>query len=136
MKEQLKKAIELSKKTGDRLMVYDISESHDPYIVMAIDDYEKMVVGASADNKSSLTDVDLTDKINRDIAVWKDGQTRENSEIIKAESGQNNEPVYEKYEEKEDPIVKIEEVGDEEDDDEFQKGGNKGNWNIPDSRKN
>lgn len=117
-------------------MVYDISESHDPYIVMAIDDYEKMVVGASADNKSSLTDVDLTDKINRDIAVWKDGQTRENSEIIKAESGQNNEPVYEKYEEKEDPIVKIEEVGDEEDDDEFQKGGNKGNWNIPDSRKN
>jgi hypothetical protein len=66
---QLQKAIDLVKKTGDRLIVFDKAESNNPYVVMSLDDYEKLVVGKS--EVRGLTEGELIDKINRDIAIWK-----------------------------------------------------------------
>ncbi len=66
---QLQKAIDLAKKTGDRLIVFDKAESGDPFVVMSMDEYEKLVIGHS--EVRGLTENELLDKINRDIAVWK-----------------------------------------------------------------
>jgi hypothetical protein len=66
---QLQRAINLTKKTGDRLIVFDKAESESPYVVMSLDEYEKLVIGHS--EVRGLTENELLDKINRDIAIWK-----------------------------------------------------------------
>lgn len=68
MRDQLERAIKLAKKTGDRLLVYDSQKPDDTYVVMSIDEYEKIV------DDNSLTEDEMTDKINRDIAEWKSEQ--------------------------------------------------------------
>lgn len=72
MNKQLRKAISLAKKTGDRLIVYDSSNQEDPFVVMSFDEYEKMVTTRS--EVRGLTEDELLDKINRDIAIWKSEQ--------------------------------------------------------------
>lgn len=69
MQNQLQKAIDLSRKTGDRLIVFDKAESANPYVVMSLDDYEKLAI--SRNEARGLTERELLDKINRDIAIWK-----------------------------------------------------------------
>ena len=73
MENQLKKAIDIAKKTGDRIIVYDSSKSHPPYVVLSLDEYEKMTFGKS--DVRGLTEDELLDKINRDIAIWKSEQS-------------------------------------------------------------
>jgi len=72
MNKQLRKAINLAKKTGDRLIVYDSSNQEDTFVVMLLDEYEKMVTTRS--EVRGLTEDELLDKINRDIAIWKSEQ--------------------------------------------------------------
>ncbi|KKR32570.1 MAG: hypothetical protein UT64_C0029G0014, partial [Candidatus Falkowbacteria bacterium GW2011_GWF2_39_8] len=47
MRNQLEKAINLCKKTGDRLIVFDNVRSEDPFVVMNLDEYEKLSLGRS-----------------------------------------------------------------------------------------
>jgi glucan-binding YG repeat protein len=75
MQNQLEKAINLSRKTGDRLIVFDSVRSENPFVVMNLDEYEKMMTGTS--QVRGLTEDELLDKINRDIAIWKSDQTEE-----------------------------------------------------------
>ena len=72
MQTQLQKAIDLVKKTGDRLLVFDSAKSDNIYVVMNIKDYENLVLGKS--EVRGLTEDELLDKINRDIAIWKSEQ--------------------------------------------------------------
>ena len=72
MSNQLQKVISLAKKTGDRLIVFDPQNNSDTYVVMPLDEYEKLVIGKS--EVRSLTEDELLDKINRDIAIWKSEQ--------------------------------------------------------------
>ena len=72
MDNQLKKIIKLAKKTGDRIIVFDPDNNNSAYIVMTIDEYEKLAIGKS--DVRSLTENELLDKINRDIAIWKSDQ--------------------------------------------------------------
>ncbi len=69
MSNQLQKAIDLSRKTGDRLIVFDKAESENPFVVMSLNDYEKLVIGR--DEVRGLTERELLDKINCDVAIWK-----------------------------------------------------------------
>ncbi|RLC37260.1 hypothetical protein DRH27_04020 [Candidatus Falkowbacteria bacterium] len=68
MHNQLQKAIDLARKTGDRLIVYN-SEKKDIFVVMSLDEYENLVIGKS--EVRNLTEDELLDKINRDVAIWK-----------------------------------------------------------------
>ena len=77
---QLQKAINLVKKTGDRLIVFDKAESGNPFVVMSIDEYEKLVIGRS--EVRGLTENELLDKINRDIAICRPGCRIEHMEWI------------------------------------------------------
>lgn len=65
------KLVNLLKKTGDKAIIMD--ESGEPgYVIMTVADYEELILGKSG--VSGLTEVELLDKINRDIAIWKDSQ--------------------------------------------------------------
>jgi len=65
------KLVNLLKKTGDKAII--LEESGEPgYVIMTVADYEDLILGKSG--VSGLTEVELLDKINRDIAVWKDSQ--------------------------------------------------------------
>lgn len=105
--EQLKRILNLIKKTGDKVVVFDASASDDSYVLMNFDSYEGMVSSEKAINNNSkiqtekqvediikkeepsanisdlsgengnLTEEDLTDKINREISVWKNSQNAE-----------------------------------------------------------
>ncbi|MCU0679455.1 MAG: hypothetical protein MUC28_03370 [Planctomycetes bacterium] len=72
MYQQLQKAINLAKKTGDRLLVFDPKQEDLVYVVMSLTEYEKIVIGRS--EVRNLTEDELLDKINRDIAIWKSEQ--------------------------------------------------------------
>lgn len=100
--EPLKKILNLIKKTGDRVIIFDPGAPEDSYVLMDLDHYADMVSAeelvrphpvaqvksaASAkaaqeplandnsqpgvEKKENLTEEDLTDKINREILMWK-----------------------------------------------------------------
>ena len=67
----LEKLVNLLKKTGDKAII--LNENGDPgYVIMTVNDYEDLILGKSG--VSDLTEEQLLDKINRDIAIWKDSQ--------------------------------------------------------------
>ncbi len=81
MQDQLAKAINLAKKTGDKLIVFDSSKPENVFVVLSLKDYENLVLGKS--EVRGLTEDELLDKINRDIAIWKSDQSdAENIETI------------------------------------------------------
>lgn len=99
MQNQLQKAIELAQKTGDKIIVFDSIKSDSAYAVMSLKDYEDLLLGKS--EVRGLTEDELIDKINRDVAVWKSEQefNREyeqnepigrRNEIIKKSGGINS----------------------------------------------
>jgi PHD/YefM family antitoxin component YafN of YafNO toxin-antitoxin module len=67
---ELQKIIDLIKKTGDKLVVLDGNGSS--FAIMDLKDYERLVLGKS--DVRGLTEDELLDKINRDIALWKADQ--------------------------------------------------------------
>jgi len=75
MQDQLQKAINLAKKTGDKLIVFDSAKPENVFVVLSLKDYENLVLGKS--EVRGLTEDELLDKINRDIAIWKSDQREE-----------------------------------------------------------
>ncbi|MBI2459294.1 MAG: hypothetical protein HYV53_01940 [Parcubacteria group bacterium] len=75
MQDQLQKAINLAKKTGDKLIVFDSAKPDNVFVVLSLKDYENLVLGKS--EVRGLTEDGLLDKINRDIAIWKSDQAEE-----------------------------------------------------------
>jgi hypothetical protein len=96
--EQFKKILNLIKKTGDRMIVFDPEAPDSSYVVMDFDRYAGTMTGEDLVNKKlvannlpdvkdftdnnqtpvknidkgeNLTEEDLTDKINREISIWK-----------------------------------------------------------------
>ena len=97
--EQLQKILDLIKKTGDRVVIFDSRNPDDSYVVMDFNNYANQAArGASAPaaapshnspepaapkaelspmsaKSDNLTEEDLTDKINREISMWKNGES-------------------------------------------------------------
>ena len=95
MQNQLQKAIAIANKTGDRLIVYNMVDSDDPFVLMSLDEYEKLVIKRT--NIKDLTEDELLDKINRDIAVWKNEQITSVAEETKQDytfSPSDKENIY------------------------------------------
>ncbi|MDD5032011.1 MAG: hypothetical protein PHR36_03105 [Patescibacteria group bacterium] len=83
MQNQLQKAINLAKITGDKIIVIDSSKPESAFVIMGLDEYEKFVLGRN--ELRSLTEEELLDRINRDIAIWKsenDENAEENREFL------------------------------------------------------
>ena len=90
MSEQFKKIIELIKKTGDKVIVFDDNNPDSAYVVMDFDSYVKTKDEpekkpdsiVKTEKKENLTEEDLTDKINREISMWKN---QENAPVLSEE---------------------------------------------------
>jgi len=105
--KELKKILNLVKKTGDRVVVYDAQESEGAFVLMDFNSYEnlikeslvlaknsedlnsekELVLEEKSDNllvenqaenlkTKELTEEDLTDKINREISLWKNQENQ------------------------------------------------------------
>jgi hypothetical protein len=68
--KNLKRILELIRKTGDRFIFED--EEGQVFVIMDIDDYEGIILQNSQVN--GLSEKELLNKINKDIAVWRDLQ--------------------------------------------------------------
>lgn len=67
----IKKIINLIEKTGDRCIVVD--KDGDPaYVILSFSAYEKIIEGKG--DVSNLSEEELLEKINRDVATWKESQ--------------------------------------------------------------
>jgi len=105
--EQLKKILNLIKRTGDRVVIYDANTPDNSYVMMDFDRYASMISSEGPvqtvnkivleepikteispinsvvePKKENLTEEDLTDKINREISMWKN---RENTPYLAEE---------------------------------------------------
>ena len=81
MPNSFTKIIDLVKKTGDNCVVLD--NNGDPaYVVISFNNYQKMILGKS--EIAGLTEDELLEKINRDIATWKAIQEVENQDNFSA----------------------------------------------------
>ncbi len=116
----IKKALQIAKQTGDRVIVCD-NESDSAYVIMSIDKYEEML-GVNNEIKV-LTGEKMIDKINSDIAEWKSNEKEvcESSECFVSDIKEDEENH------KEDEVenrIKL-------------TGGNekRKNWKIPRERK-
>ncbi|PIR07038.1 MAG: hypothetical protein COV55_01260 [Candidatus Komeilibacteria bacterium CG11_big_fil_rev_8_21_14_0_20_36_20] len=68
--KKLDQVFDLVSKTNDKVIV--VSENHDPYVLMGLKEYEALLKGFAPIN--DLTEEQLLEKINRDIAIWKSSQ--------------------------------------------------------------
>jgi hypothetical protein len=151
MNNKLQKAINISKKTGDRIIVFDSAKDDNPFVVMNLDDYERLIVSRSG--VGDLTEDELLDKINRDIAIWKseneelplakntNRKERKNNDFYKDEFGDNYDYEDDEYDEE---INKKDIIDFDEDEDTYyyeekedlnsfgRRIGKSGNiWKIP-----
>ncbi|MBU1164687.1 hypothetical protein KKA15_03945 [Patescibacteria group bacterium] len=97
----IEKIIELIQKTGDRCVVVD-KTGNPSYVILSFGAYERLLEGKN--DVSSLTEEELLEKINRDVANWKLNQDEakveefDNLEMaMKQESTNEETETEEKY---------------------------------------
>jgi PHD/YefM family antitoxin component YafN of YafNO toxin-antitoxin module len=100
--EQSKQIFDLIKKTRDKLVVLDQDGSS--FVIMDLKEYEKLLLATS--EVKDLTENELLDKINRDIAIWKANQSEE-AELDKIAN-------YDKMEKTQDELISPEVSAKEE----------------------
>jgi len=69
MDDKFKKIIDLARKTGDKIFVYDSSGLEEAVVMMGLDEYEKIL--QNNNSIKDLTESELLDRINCDIALWR-----------------------------------------------------------------
>jgi len=88
MREQLKKALKLARKSHNAVIFFDAEAPEDSFAILDLDDYEKIASPEILDKKDAvykenLTEEDVADTINREISDWKN---EENAEFLAEES--------------------------------------------------
>jgi len=77
MPENFEKIINLIRKTGDNCIILDY-QGNPAYVITTFKKYHELVFGKS--EVTSLNEGELADKINCDIAFWKESQETEDSD--------------------------------------------------------
>jgi len=90
MESNLNRIIKLIQKTGDRLIVTD-SSAENPYVIMSLKDYEKILDVPRAE-VGELSETQLLEKINKDIALWRSQQDDDKEDDLEEEMA----PIWEK----------------------------------------
>lgn len=91
--KDLKKILELLRKTGDRYLFED--ENGEIYVLLSAKDYENLIFKHS--DIKDFSEEELLNKINKDIAIWK--ATQEDEKLL--ENWRGLEPKTEKAKEEE-----------------------------------
>ena len=105
--------LDLISKTGDKVIV--VSEKHNPYVLMSVKEYRSILQGSSTVNE--LSEEELLNKINRDIAIWKASQDEEDKSQGSKEYDLEDFKVDEKKKKniEKSSLIKEEKEGEEED---------------------
>lgn len=83
MQDIIQEVIQLIHKTGDRCIVVNPT-TKTSFVLMSLRDYQGLV--SRGQDVRNLTEIELLDKINQDIALWRMQQTEmENTELAAAE---------------------------------------------------
>ncbi len=90
LEQNLARVLDLIRKTGDRVIVF--AGDGQPYVLMNIDEYERLVT--RSESVAGLTEVELLDKINRDIASWKAKEQDNNLEDERVEEPKRESPHF------------------------------------------
>lgn len=94
----LDRLLNLAQKTGNGLIVYDKNEGRH-FAIVDIDEYERLleVEDSSCEDCTDVTELterELIDKINSDLALWKskqeEGEYENRNEVLEEEMGMNN----------------------------------------------
>jgi hypothetical protein len=101
MKDQLQRAMNIARKTGDRLIIFDTARTNEAFVVMSLDEYEKKVFSSPEMDVSDLTENELLDKINGDIVAWKNEKERRDSKEEKITNFRKNYGRLMNYDEEE-----------------------------------
>jgi len=131
MQNQLKKVLDLAKKTGDRIIIFDQINPEDTYVVMSLANYEKLALGKN--EVRGLTEDELLDKINRDIAIWKSDQEFQESKqkiIDNISFGNIEDNFSEDYSESDHLDQFFSNIKEK-----VEKRGERSSWTIPKERK-
>ena len=83
---QLNRVIKLLRRTGEKAMIMD-DESDEVMMLMNLTDYEKMLGGSRDIEK--MTEEELLEKINRDIAVWRTSNEKDDVDIDEPEKSES-----------------------------------------------
>lgn len=91
MSKQLKQVINLSKKTGDRIIVFDNSEPDDSFVVMTLNQYENLIEKDNISNNKNrvLTENKIIDKI--ESTKSEDSEKKDNSWKIPSDVKEESE---------------------------------------------
>jgi len=65
--EKWKKILSLVQKTGDKVIVFD-ERGENPVVIMPLDQYDELIDGSAPSR--GLTEDEMLDRINQDIAQW------------------------------------------------------------------
>ncbi len=120
MDNQLQRAIDLIKKTNDKIIIFDNDKNKTGYVIMDLGEYEKII------NKiQGLTEIKIIDKLNHNIA-----DIKKNEKGLSEKSEKKGELSLDKNIE----YDKLRKVGKSQDDNEETKKSEK-RWTIPEQRK-
>ncbi len=96
MESQLKKALNLVRRIGSHLVLYNLGHEGEAYVVMNLVEYERLVLDKS--EARNLTEDELLAKINRDIAIWKaEQEERFKNNATEVDFGLNESKTSENY---------------------------------------
>ena len=83
MNEYFQRIVRLIKKTGEKMVFFDSQQPENSFVIFSLEAYERELENKATNSKIpvktlGLTEDDLTDKINRDLAEWKNSENFEN----------------------------------------------------------
>ena len=119
---QLNRLLKLINRTGDRLVVLD-KDTDTSVVMMEIDEYEKILNGGP--RLEDMSESDILDKINREVAVWREKNMANSADAVLEEEPVVCKPTVEEE------IPEIDEVEDEEIDEELAEISHKEVEKIP-----
>jgi len=109
--KDIKKILELIRKTGDRFIMED--EKGNLFVLLPVNDYENLILKHS--EVKNFSEEELLNKINKDIAIWK--ATQEDEKLMSNWQDLNSQDLNSKKDEKfkeEDDQYYFEPIEDEE----------------------
>ncbi|MBU0546036.1 hypothetical protein KKA13_02160 [Patescibacteria group bacterium] len=77
---QIKRIVSFIKRTGDPCVILD-AESDEALTLLRLDDYERLLDSSWGEPLEGMSEREMMDKVNRDIAYWKSCHEDEEEEV-------------------------------------------------------
>ena len=101
-KLQLDRALELTRRTGDKFLIFD-RETDEIFSLLSLDDYENLLSGREP--VEDLSEREMLDRVNRELANWRAYREAEGTGDFEPVLEENDlKPILPKEPESEEPV--------------------------------